>query len=264
MRLSTAAFLSFPTFSTRITTFKSPQKRQFIPLSTLNGPDGLPNFRDLATASPNLRPGILYRGSTPAALPPDPNPDVIKFLHSVPTFLDLRSKDERISDDLLPVYRACGQNFHEREIHQPIMNKRKLLWGLLRVIPPNQARTLCIRIIQDPLNARKGVTGRLDQGGLILLNKILVDAGGRAIGRALYDITDALQEEGDLKRKVYFYCSAGKDRTGLLAALILKLMDVKDNDIISDYARSSETWENGPFPLRQEYCGMFSLIFHNS
>ncbi len=36
-----------------------------------------------------------------------------------------------------------------------------------------------------------------------------------------------------------FHCTAGKDRTGLIAALLLGLAEVEDKDIIADYARTA-------------------------
>ncbi|GGP21925.1 tyrosine-protein phosphatase [Silvimonas iriomotensis] len=38
---------------------------------------------------------------------------------------------------------------------------------------------------------------------------------------------------------VLFHCSAGKDRTGMVAALLLNLAGVPDEDIIADYTRSA-------------------------
>ena len=35
--------------------------------------------------------------------------------------------------------------------------------------------------------------------------------------------------------KVLYFCNAGKDRTGVITALILKLLDVSEDDIIEDY-----------------------------
>lgn len=46
---------------------------------------------------------------------------------------------------------------------------------------------------------------------------------------------DILQSEGG----VVFYCAAGKDRTGVLAACLLLLLGASDEDIISDYAKTS-------------------------
>lgn len=37
-----------------------------------------------------------------------------------------------------------------------------------------------------------------------------------------------------------FHCAAGKDRTGLLAALVLSSLDVADGDVVADYALSQD------------------------
>jgi protein-tyrosine phosphatase len=39
---------------------------------------------------------------------------------------------------------------------------------------------------------------------------------------------------------VVFHCMAGKDRTGILAALVLRVLGVADADIVSDYALSQD------------------------
>jgi hypothetical protein len=39
-------------------------------------------------------------------------------------------------------------------------------------------------------------------------------------------------------RPVLFHCSAGKDRTGIVAALVLHLLGVPDDEIVDDYALS--------------------------
>jgi protein-tyrosine phosphatase len=55
---------------------------------------------------------------------------------------------------------------------------------------------------------------------------------GRGGFRRLFE-TIAASESG-----VLFHCSAGKDRTGLAAALLLELAGVADDDIVEDYALS--------------------------
>lgn len=40
---------------------------------------------------------------------------------------------------------------------------------------------------------------------------------------------------------VVFHCTAGKDRTGVLAALILKLAGVSDEDVVADYALTAQS-----------------------
>ncbi|MCQ2498098.1 MAG: tyrosine-protein phosphatase, partial [Lachnospiraceae bacterium] len=42
------------------------------------------------------------------------------------------------------------------------------------------------------------------------------------------------------EKGVLFYCTAGKDRTGVVSAILLALVGVSDEDIIYDYAISRE------------------------
>lgn len=42
---------------------------------------------------------------------------------------------------------------------------------------------------------------------------------------------------------VVFHCAAGKDRTGVVAAIVLRLLGVADQDIIAGYMRSAEAMD---------------------
>ena len=49
-------------------------------------------------------------------------------------------------------------------------------------------------------------------------------------------LVDALEAVSDPARlPLVFHCAAGKDRTGVLAALVLDILDVDDEDIVADY-----------------------------
>lgn len=55
------------------------------------------------------------------------------------------------------------------------------------------------------------------------------------VGRdAFVEAFEVLAEPG--RGAVVFHCAAGKDRTGVLAALLLSLLDVSEDDIVADYA----------------------------
>ena len=41
-------------------------------------------------------------------------------------------------------------------------------------------------------------------------------------------------------RPAVFHCTAGKDRTGLLSALVLSLLGVPEETVVADYALSGE------------------------
>ena len=65
----------------------------------------------------------------------------------------------------------------------------------------------------------------------------LLDLGGPAFAKA----ANALVADGGTP--ALFHCSAGKDRTGVLAALLLDLAGVEHDAIVADYALTSERME---------------------
>lgn len=58
---------------------------------------------------------------------------------------------------------------------------------------------------------------------------LLLDEAQKEIGQVITAITNA-------KGGVLFHCAVGKDRTGVIAMLLLKLAGVCDEDIVADYA----------------------------
>ncbi|MGI9613249.1 MAG: tyrosine-protein phosphatase [Acidimicrobiales bacterium] len=64
----------------------------------------------------------------------------------------------------------------------------------------------------------------------------MIEHNSEAFADAVERIADALEHE----QPVVFHCTAGKDRTGVLTALILGALEVDDESIAEDYARSSE------------------------
>ncbi|HET6794287.1 MAG TPA: tyrosine-protein phosphatase [Acidimicrobiales bacterium] len=62
--------------------------------------------------------------------------------------------------------------------------------------------------------------------------ELMLEEGGPAIASVLAALTDY----GTLP--AVFHCAAGKDRTGVVAALVLSLLGVPDDDVAADYALS--------------------------
>jgi protein-tyrosine phosphatase len=56
-------------------------------------------------------------------------------------------------------------------------------------------------------------------------------------------VVDALEAVAGAPGPVVFHCTAGKDRTGIVAALLLSAVGVPDDTIIEDYARSRVAME---------------------
>lgn len=63
----------------------------------------------------------------------------------------------------------------------------------------------------------------------------MADEGRRAIG----DAVGLLADPGALP--AVFHCTAGKDRTGILAAIVLGAIGVRDDDIVHDYMMTGES-----------------------
>ena len=62
----------------------------------------------------------------------------------------------------------------------------------------------------------------------------MLEKGADAVAEALLILADPASYPA------VFHCTAGKDRTGLLAAVVLGLLGVSDEDIITDYTLSQE------------------------
>ncbi len=70
-------------------------------------------------------------------------------------------------------------------------------------------------------------------------------------GRALTGAFEVLGSAGSLP--VVFHCSAGKDRTGVLSALILAFLGIPDETIVEDYALSGAAMVRLLEQLKGEY-----------
>jgi protein-tyrosine phosphatase len=64
----------------------------------------------------------------------------------------------------------------------------------------------------------------------------IADAGAEAVGAAVRTVA-----QGD--HAVAFFCAAGRDRTGMIAALILSVLGVPDEAIVADYRLSDRSLE---------------------
>lgn len=75
---------------------------------------------------------------------------------------------------------------------------------------------------------------------LVVGYKSMVTDDAALAGAAVNAVIDGLE-----KGAVVFHCSAGKDRTGVLAAILLLLLGVGEEDIIADYQVSHTYNEKG-------------------
>jgi protein-tyrosine phosphatase len=77
----------------------------------------------------------------------------------------------------------------------------------------------------------------------------------RSSGDAIRQIFESLAEPGALP--AIFFCAAGKDRTGIVAALVLSALLVEDEDVVDDYCRTEAV---SPEALGQGYAERLATL----
>ncbi|MFD7583916.1 tyrosine-protein phosphatase [Kitasatospora sp. NPDC059811] len=167
----------------------------------------LVNFRDpAALADPAgrwIRPGTLFRSAQPF---PAADEAVVAQLreHGITTVVDLRGEPESRPEDWA-VAEAAG----------------------IAVVPAR------IEPTNDELaQAMRAMTTAEDLGAFYLL---MAESAPQGLAAA---VEAAVRPGG-----VLVHCAAGKDRTGLLTALLLELLGVPAEEIVADYARTNEAIE---------------------
>ena len=85
-------------------------------------------------------------------------------------------------------------------------------------------------------SVQKPFLDEINDGGLPMLNELLLRMGAPGIRYVLELCADRRHHP------IAFYCTAGKDRTGVIAAIVLKLCGVESEDIVQDYALSANVY----------------------
>ncbi|WP_310602330.1 tyrosine-protein phosphatase [Anaerosporobacter sp.] len=165
--------------------------------------------------------GLLFRGDSPSALTEE-DWSILKKLN-VKTMIDLRSNMEKTSAGITPNYEM---NYYHCSLMQELENIpdiSKLSKGDISSDKMTQMLGSEKFMESMKLDYVRTLFGNID-GAVTILNYIL----------------EELPQGG-----ILFFCSAGKDRTGIIASLVLYLCDVIREDIIADYMVSSTYNTNG-------------------
>ena len=99
---------------------------------------------------------------------------------------------------------------------------------------PYDPRAIAPQTVAVPLIEDVSTTAPSLDGGFGPFNTWVLDARGDAVARAV----SALAQPGALPALVH--CTAGKDRTGIVIALVQAWLGVPDAAIADDYSRSAE------------------------
>mmetsp|Transcript_28281 Transcript_28281/g.58766 ORF Transcript_28281/g.58766 Transcript_28281/m.58766 type:complete len:458 (-) Transcript_28281:344-1717(-) len=138
---------------------------------------------------------------------------------------------------------ASARRRTRRERHfVSIMNEVKYVRGTLSKV---RKRDIAGAIIKSPSaivsktardKIKKPFLDEINGGGLPMLNELLLRFGAPGIKHVLDIISDSN------RHPVAFYCTAGKDRTGMIAAIILAFLGVPDEAIVEDYSLSANVY----------------------
>jgi protein-tyrosine phosphatase len=163
---------------------------------------GSVNFRDLGghvTPEGRVRTGLVYRSDSLAHVEPD---DVMHLVEErgITMVVDLRREHEVEASPLDRLEQAGV-----RVVHVSLIDP---------AVPPLQ-------------------TSDIIDGTLAERYVSILDTSGDQFVSVLRLVGDPANHP------VVFQCAAGKDRTGLVAAIVLGILDVDDSTITSDYAASA-------------------------
>jgi protein tyrosine/serine phosphatase len=169
------------------------------------------NLRTIS--APSLAPGIIYRSGALSHLPPS-SLSLLKSDHNITTIFDLRSRNERERS-------AAPQIDGIETIWVPsTIDIESVVMGAGSV--EGQSKPALHDVKPADFVANNGIDGYIAMYGNVLKTHI----------NAYQAVFERLRDgEGG----VLFHCTAGKDRTGILAALIHALLESPEEVIAEDY-----------------------------
>ena len=218
------------------------------------------NFRDVAASTNSIRKGLLYRSGNVLR-----RPDVLKRppgQRDITRILDLRSGDEYERDDawlsLATTIRTFSptdgtireqSNQGERSdkgnkggetdetvvFRVSLLEKRKVIQSILWKLPLVTAlKALGLKLIGDDEGLRNILVPVVNDIGLSLVYTTMLDTSRAEILACLDFVLECLREG----EAVLVMCELGKDRTGIVSALILCCCQEPMERILEDYEKS--------------------------
>ncbi|KAG2499238.1 hypothetical protein HYH03_002817 [Edaphochlamys debaryana] len=102
-----------------------------------------------------------------------------------------------------------------------------------RIPATTTVQALLTNFVSKPA-ARALLLPYVNGGGLQLMYEMLLDSAQPEIRKVMEVLLDA----SEARHAVLFFCRAGKDRTGLVAAAVLAVAGASEEQIVADYTRS--------------------------
>ncbi|CAL5221371.1 g3551 [Coccomyxa viridis] len=217
------------------------------------------NARDLAEACRAIAPGRLIRSACPVDAT-EHDVLIIREMLQVSRLVDLRSNYERKSDGigyLMKHAEIVGKRKHSPAVqpkvgrqvspdpsdarlvvhHLSLLERSRYYGKFIMSLPFSTAAKIVFWTVL--LNQRRAISiamTEINKAGLPGLYSTILATAGPELCKALELLTEAA-EAGET---TLFFCKIGKDRTGLLAAMVLTCCGASVDEIVTDYARSDD------------------------
>ncbi len=177
---------------------------------------GVENVRDLGgipvSGGRMVKPGLMYRGGALVGLTPE-GVDVLFRQRGVACVIDVRCGWER---EAKPDATVLGVE----NLHIPFYDKEKV--GIEYTEPAEGTKVVGRDVACDPDHFYRSLANPLTVGQMRVC---LAEAFGHALAG----------------KPVYMHCSGGKDRAGILAALVLAVLGASAEAIEEDYLLTNES-----------------------
>jgi len=226
----------------------------------------IPNARDLADSTNYIDRGKIFRSGNPIDATSQDS-IVVRKLLGIEKFIDLRSESEHeaheewhciLSGGTIYNYsfskwdgmhlasstvvginpKLEGESLQPCELHRfSLLEKKRFISKLLWKLPLwNTILALSYKVIGHEDKMRSILLPEINTLGLPLVYEVILETAKLEIKAALYEILASVKSQ----QPVLIFCKLGKDRTGILSALVLAICDVPLDDIISDYTKSND------------------------
>ena len=142
----------------------------------------------------------------------------------------------------IPVDQAILNQDRKERHFVSLMNEFKYVRGTVSRV---RKRDIARSLLKSPgalvskrirSSVKKPFLEKINKGGLPMLNELLLRYGAPGIKYVLEICADKS------RHPVAFHCTAGKDRTGMITAIVLSLLGVPDESIVQDYALSANVY----------------------
>ncbi len=173
----------------------------------LEGIDNVRDFGGVSTINGRMLPhGIFYRGSAPCSITAKDADTLLNTL-GITCMVDFRTSWERESKPT-DIHQSC------EVFHIPFYDKETL--GLEYTQPGLEGKVIGRDVPCIP-----------EMYYASLSHPIVVNQIRKCI--------ETVFSKADIDHPIYIHCSGGKDRTGIIAALVLHILGAHDSDILTDY-----------------------------